>query len=156
MEKKAENTGNTEVTAIYSLTRKVLAFFNLGDVGKVDSFVGKLVKDFERAITKNKQLLAIKANSHVDVLAEIDEKLEDAQEQLNEAWLNIPMDKVATHDAQNNYKEDYLNNIEAIERVIEGLEKDRKGTVEAYDKYVEETTKLIEAAETRIAKIKSL
>jgi cellobiose-specific phosphotransferase system component IIA len=153
MEKKVENT---EVTAIYSLTRKVLAFFNLGDAGKVDSFVGKLVKDFERAIAKNKQLLAIKANSHVDALAEIDEKLEDAQEQLNEAWLNIPMDKVATHDAQNNYKEDYLNNIEAIERVIEGLEKDRKGTVEAYDKYVEETTKLIEAAEKRIAKIKSL
>jgi flagellar motility protein MotE (MotC chaperone) len=153
MEKKVENT---EVTAIYSLTRKVLAFFNLGDAGKVDSFVGKLVKDFERSITKNNQVLSIKENNYTELMSEIDEKLEDAKEELNDAWLNIPMDKVVTNDAQNNYKETYLSNIEAVEAKIERLEKEKKDATESYNKAKEAIEESIKAAKERIAKIKSL
>lgn len=152
----AQEKNTQEQGFIYGLTRKVMAVFNLGDGGKVDNFIGKLVKDFEKAISKNKQVLALKEMNHQEALKDFDEHLEDAREELADAWMNIPVEKVANNDAQNNYKGEYLSNIDRIEDSIKRLEKSKTSLVEAYEKSVKEINEAIKEAEERIVTIKAL
>lgn len=149
-----ENT--QEQGFIYGLTRKVMAKLNLGDGGKVDNFIGKLVKDFEKAINKNKQVLELKKMNYEEAQREFDEQLEDAREELSDAWMHIPVEKVANNDAQNNYKAEYLSRIERLEASIKGLEDAKKASTEAYEKNVKEIEETIKEARERIKTIKSL
>ena len=141
---------------IYGLTRKVMAKLNLGDGGKVDNFIGKLVKDFEKAINKNKQVLELKKMNYEEAQRDLDEQLEDAKEELADAWMHIPVEKVANNDAQNNYKAEYLSKIDSIEDNIKRLEKRKESLTEDHEKSVKAINEAIKEAEERIVTIKAL
>jgi hypothetical protein len=135
------------------IVAKIMATFKLGEEGKIGNFFGKLEKDFNREITAiNHNLSALEFSYNRDI-ADLEEKLEDAIENVEAAWLNVTPEQVATNALQDAFKSKYLNDIRYAEDFVKDLQDRIKNVYDAYQKEKDELEEQIEKYKARIEKL---
>jgi sugar-specific transcriptional regulator TrmB len=150
MEKNQETTGTK-----FKFIAAIMALFNLGDEGKFISFFSRLERDFNRSIEQLKINLSILKSTHDQRMTELRENLEDANQAVEDAWLNVNPEQIATNAMQEAYKTTYLEAIERAEEQAEIVESKIRDAEASYKASRDDIQKQIKAYEARIAKITS-
>lgn len=143
-----------EKTKTSGIVAKIMAIQNLGEEGKVGSFFYGLEKHYNSNISKLEHNLTsykFKYDSEVDA---IQDRLADAKEDLENAWLNIDLEKIQTREDQKEYINEYNNSISRAIAVIEGLEDELEKLEKSYKETVETTESQIYEYKSRLEKIK--
>lgn len=135
------------------IVRRICAFLNLGEEGKLDSFFGKVKRQLEKEIKFHKQNIesTTLAWEH-KVLEHLDAK-EDAEKALEEALMQVDVSKIQSNEHQSKYVEIYLANLDAKKNDLKRLEKEHTKALEAHTDKIEGWEKQIESAEARLKAI---
>lgn len=147
-----ENTKNTEDCGIFqfSISRTVCTLLKLGNGGKLDSFLLRVIKTLKKEIVLlNKNLDTLKFN-HEQTLDELNDKLDDAQESLQNSYFEINVDKIATNESQKAYEEVYLENIDRHQAVVKNILTKIQETKDSYEVNVLDLEEEIASRQTRI------
>lgn len=147
-----ENTKNTEDCGIFqfSISRTVCTLLKLGNGGKLDSFLLRVIKTLKKEIillTKNLDTLKF---NHEQTLDELNDKLDDAQESLQNSYFEINVDKIATNESQKAYEEVYLENIDRHQAVVKNILTKIQETKDSYEVNVLDLEEEIASRQTRI------
>lgn len=135
-------------TTAKGFVTRILANLNLTEDQQVTSFVSKVIRTLEKEIKTASSNIAV-LQSRLDALHEThEEELEDLQSSLEDAYNNVDVNNIRTHEQQNAYVIPYLSNISAAQRVIKQKEEDYKAQVKAIEEeitgYKEKIAKLEE------------
>lgn len=147
-----ENTKNTEDCGIFqfSISRTVCTLLKLGNGGKLDSFLLRVIKTLKKEIVLlTKNLDTLKFN-HEQTLDELNDKLDDAQESLQNSYFEINVDKIATNESQKAYEEVYLENIDRHQSVVKNILTKIQETKDSYEVNVLDLEEEIASRQTRI------
>jgi len=153
----SEVNNNVEANNKFGITRRVLAFFNIGDDGKVDSFFIGLEKECKSEIARRKQNIGSLEFEQESTLANLNDDLEDAKLALENAWLNVNPETVgSTRESQKAYRAQYIAGIDRATATVEEIEDSIKDVISNYDKKIEKLEKEIKELNYRIEKINSV
>jgi TPP-dependent trihydroxycyclohexane-1,2-dione (THcHDO) dehydratase len=94
-----------------SLATRVLALLKGGDESKLIRFESKVDKFFTKQIAMRKESIA-----------NLEEKIIDAQEALNDTVVGVDIDRVNTTEGADSYVTTYVRNVQAKEEVIANFE----------------------------------
>lgn len=147
-----ENTKNTEDCGIFqfSISRTVCTLLKLGNGGKLDSFLLRVIKTLKKEIVLlTKNLDTLKFN-HEQTLDELNDKLADAEEFLQNSYFEINVDKIATNESQKAYEEVYLENIDRHQKVVKDILAKIESKKDSYATDVLDLEEEIASRQTRI------
>ena len=150
MTTKKESTTMMELPIV----KKVLAFLNIGEDAKIGNFFAKEVKKAEKFIRDLKRNLTTYENEYNDSVDDVNEKLVDAREAVEEAKIAITVDDVKTNDAANTFSEVYWRNVSSKVATVERLEEELEELEESYKENVKRVQKQIDKYQDRIDMIK--
>ena len=94
-----------------TLASRVLAFLKGGDEAKLARFENKLDKYFKKQVDMRK-----------DAISNLEEKIQDATEELHETVVNVDTDRINSTDEAEGYVVTYLRNVQAKEAVVDSLQ----------------------------------
>lgn len=94
-----------------TLASRVLAFLKGGDEAKLSRFESKLEKYFAKQIAMRNE-----------AISNLEEKIVDAKEELNETVVNVETERISSTDLAESYVVTYLRNVQAKEAVVDGLQ----------------------------------
>ncbi len=137
----------------YSIVRKISEQQKLGNDGKLDSFIGKVIKNLTREVAvleKNKETLTFNHQQRMD---DFKDKIEDATEAEANSYTAINVKEITTNEAQNHYIETYLTNIERNGSAVKSIEEVQKSSVEIYDEKIKVLDESIATLKRRITTI---
>ena len=143
-----------KVSTPAGIVAKIMAVLKLGEEGKIGSFFSKLESDFSREIKAIKHNLAGLEFEHEQQLEKLNEQLEDAQKAVEDAWMNVTADNVATNAAQESFKQYYLLEIALAENRVKDVEREIKDAKGEYKERVEDLNDQISKYEARLARIR--
>ena len=137
-------------TSKFSIVRSICALLNLGEEGKLESFLDKVVKQLKKEITVVKKNQETATFQHEQILEELNDKLVDAQDALADSYLNVNVDSIQTKEQQNSYIDIYLNNIDAKKAAVLAIEAKIEQVIEAYDKKSEASAAEVASLQERL------
>jgi len=150
------STENTTTKSKFTLTQKVMAFFKITEDAKVDSFFIGLEKEWNREIKTREHNIKTIEFEYEEKLSKLQDQLVDAEQALEDAWINVNPEKLVTKSAEKDYTVQYVAHIENaeaevinIKNAIEFLEKSHAKHLELFS---DETATL----QARLAKLNSL
>ena len=109
------------LTSKYAIVRKALEIMNLGDVGKSDSFISKVIKELKSTISDlnvNKERLKFNYNREESKLQEAHE---DANDNVVAAYSDIDPKRLTTNSSQAEYVKDYLYKLTKAEMEVKSI-----------------------------------
>ena len=142
-----------EKTVFSALIKEIMAILKLDDAGRLEKFFKnevKLLKSEIKIIETNKQTSALQYDI---ALSEIDDKIEDAEEALKDAYRNVKIEDINNNDAMKEFSSKYWANIDNKENNLEALKEERKSIVKNYEDHLEARNKKIAKREARIKAI---
>jgi hypothetical protein len=140
-------------TSKFSIVRSICALLNLGEEGKLESFLDKVVKQLKKEITVVKKNQETATFQHEQALEDLNDKLVDAQDALTDSYLNVNVDAIQTKEQQNAYIDTYLNNVDRKKAAVIAIEEKIEAVTEAFNKKSEAATAEIASLEERLAVI---
>ena len=153
----SEVNNNVEANNKFGITRRVLAFFNIGDDGKVDNFFIGLEKECKSEIARRKQNIGSLKFEQESALSTLTDDLEDAKLALDNAWLNVNPETVgSTRESQKAYRAQYIAGIERATADVEEIGKSIEVAKDSYDDRIEVLEKEIKELTYRIEKINNI
>lgn len=144
----------TTATSIYALAQKVLNILNIGEDAKINNFFAREVKKFEKFIRDLKRNLTTLENQYTDDVDDVNEKLIDAKEAVEDAKIAVTLDDVKTNDAADSFATIYWTNIDAKTKEVERLEQKLKDLKDTFEKETQKVKDQIEKYQKRIDMIK--
>ena len=96
-----------------TLSTRVLAFLKGGDEAKVSKFEAKLSKEY-----------AAQIKAKEEAIAKLEERIEDAEEVLNETILNVDVTRINNTDSAESYVAIYMRNVRNKRNVIKEYQND--------------------------------
>ena len=142
-----------ETLSEFSLVRKISAFLKLGETGKLESFFQRVIKTLSKEISAHKKNLDTLKFNYTQEIEDIDDEIQDAQVAYEESFMKVDIDKIGTNEAQKDFQEVYLANIDAKALVVENLKKKKEEATQAYDALVKETQEQIDSLTKRVQAI---
>jgi len=136
-----------------SLVARILAKFKIGDEGKYNSFFLKLIKDEERAISELKHNINAEKLYHTAVKELLENKIEDAENVLDNVYLEVNPEEIQTNAQQEEFKKVYWTNIDLAEKQLTRLTKELTDVKENHERTLKEINEQISKRQARIAKI---
>jgi hypothetical protein len=133
-----------------AIVRAAFAFLNLGDDGKIESFVNKVIRTLTTEVKIIAQNIAQKEFVFEQASDDLEEKLVDAKIACEHALIDINVDKIATNQAQSDYVDTYLNNLDEKVLAVSNIEKALEALKETYTKDIEELNKQADSTNKRI------
>lgn len=116
----------------------IMALFNLKDEGKLVSFFQKVRKDLEREIAAHKHNWTSTEFTQRQKISDLEDELADAKEALENAYLEVPKEQIASKQAQTDYVEPYLENISAhqanVQKLSDKLKEAKSGLKDSKEK----------------------
>jgi len=137
----------------YAIVNAVVVALNLGDYGKIEGFVQKTVKVLEREVDTLERNIVNAEHNFQTSLSENTEKLEDAQQCVEDAYTNLNPDNLKTNEAQRDYMETYLERIDTAEGKVLGIERSMEEEKERHDENIKEFKEQIAVRKTRITRL---
>lgn len=147
------STPSNNVSVIYRIARTISATLKLGDAGKLDSFLGRVVKQLEKEIKGLKRALGNEEYNHENRLEELNDKLADAKNQRNDAYLAIDMDQIGTNQKEADYVDVYLENLDTHDEAVEKIEAQIERENENFEEYKKDNQERIDSLQVRIDEI---
>jgi hypothetical protein len=148
--KNSENTQDS-TNCEFSISRFVCSFLKLGNGGKVDSFLNRVIKTLKKEIVLLKKNLDTLKFNYEQSLEELNDKLDDAKENLEAAFVEINVDRIATNESQKDYEEVYLSNIDNKASVVASIEKTIEKAKDSFTADSLEIEEDIKSRENRIS-----
>ncbi len=148
-----KNTENTETgvsKSKFSIVRAISTLLKLGNDGKIESFLEKVIRQLKKEVTVYKKNLDTLSFNYEQTVEELKEKLEDALDAYEHSLLEIDPAKVGTNEQQSAYIEVYLDNIDLKALAIKALEEEIAEKEESYKKEKETIEKQISSLTKRI------
>ena len=145
---------NTEKGLVMTLVSKIAAALKLGDEGKLQSFFTRMIRENNREITTLEQNMEAEKISYNHSKQALEDKLEDARQALEDAYMDVDISRISTNADQDAYKSIYLGKIERAERRIDEIEDELTALTESFTKATERRQKQIDAYTSRNAKLK--
>jgi archaellum component FlaC len=136
------------------IVASIMAALKLGEEGKIGSFFNKLENEFEREIKSIKHNIKGEELEHDHAVESLKAKIEDAKKAIEDAWMNITAEQVATNAMQESFKSDYLTNVTRKETELERLEDQLKRINSSYESSIKDLNEQIEKYEARLKKIR--
>jgi vacuolar-type H+-ATPase subunit I/STV1 len=112
---------NTTTKSKFTLTQKVMAFFKITEDAKVDSFFIGLEKEWNREIKTRQHNIQTVEFEYEEKLSKLQDQLVDAEQALEDAWVNVNPDKLVTKSAEKDYAVQYVAHIENAEAEVMNL-----------------------------------
>lgn len=138
-------------TSKFSIVRSIAALLKLGNDGKLDSFLTRVVKTLNKEVTIiTKNIDTVKFNFS-QRLSELQDQLDDAKDALENAYLEVNIDRIGTNEAQTSYVEVYLDNIDRKAKDVSIIEKRIKTETEENEKELKDLTAQVESLNKRVA-----
>ena len=137
----------------FSIVNLICATLKLGDFGKVDSFISKVVRTLNREIETFKRNKSAIKYTEKGRISEYKEELEDAQVALEDAYSNINPENLKTNDAQKRAMVPYLEHIDACEEECTCIEKKIEDYKETMKKEIKAIDENIAWREVRVKKL---
>ena len=137
----------------FTIVQRIIAFIKGGDESKIISFVEMIERHSKNEVKKLKMNLVRLEQDHKMSLEEIDDKIEDTELRVSEAYVNIDVEKIQTKESQKSYMEVYMRNISQEENELQRLKETREKVIESYNDKKKSYNEQIEKIEARVAKI---
>ena len=137
----------------FTIVQKIQSFLKLGDSGKMDSFFTRVEKTLKRQIAAHEaNIETIKFNSNTQLEALRDQH-EDAKQSLEEAYMALTPEDVATNEKQVSFMDTYLENVAEKQLSITKIESKVKSVGEATDEKVKAINKSIDELNATIKSV---
>lgn len=136
------------------IVASIMSALKLGEEGKIGSFFNKLENEFEREIKSINHNIKGEELEHDHAVESLKAKIEDAKKAIEDAWMNITAEQVATNALQDSFKETYLYNVASKEAELTRLEGQLKRINEAHESIIKDLNEQIEKYEARLKKIR--
>jgi vacuolar-type H+-ATPase subunit I/STV1 len=149
-----ENKKSEEKGLVMTLVSKIAAALKLGDEGKLQSFFTRMIRENNREITNLEQNMEAEKISYNHSKISLEDKLEDAKQALEDAYMDVDISRISTNADQDAYKSVYLDKIERAERRIDEIETELEKLAEAYTETNKRRQKQIDSYTSRNAKLK--
>lgn len=154
MSSNSKNTENTTASnIIFAITRKINQNLKLGDAGKVDSFLGRVVNTLSKEIKGLERIASNEQYNHENRLEELNDKLKDAEQELADSYLAVNLDSIGTNQKEADYVDTYVNNIDRHVRAVKDIEKAIERENENYSEFVKNNTEKMDSLTRRITAI---
>lgn len=150
---KKKSLLTTVTEGLTVLEAEIMAILGLDDAGKLHKFFKNEIKNLNSQIAaiENNKLTAeleLKLN-----LNKIDDKIEDAEEALEDSYREVRMEEISSNEAMSNFSKKYWDNIEAKTQSLKSLESKREAIQKEYDEVLKTRNEKIEKLKLRISKI---
>ncbi len=149
----SQKNGPVVSTSKFSLVKAIVTLFKLGEEGKIESFFERQRKALNRDIASSKTALSVLKQKHENQLEDYADKMEDAHENVINAYMNVEAEKVANNPSAIAYGEIYWERVTVAEANIVSLEESVKEIKEAYELKVKSIEKEIAERTRRLEKI---
>ena len=136
------------------IVASIMSALKLGEEGKIGSFFNKLENEFEREIKSIKHNIKGEELEHDHAVESLKAKIEDAKKAIEDAWMNITAEQVATNAMQESFKGSYLSNVTMKEMELVRLEDQLKKINSSYEASITDLNEQIEKYEARLTKIR--
>jgi hypothetical protein len=145
-----------KTTSKFTLTQKVMAFFKITEDAKVDSFFIGLEKEWNRDIKTREHNIKTVEFEYEEKLSKLQDQLVDAEQALEDAWVNVNPEKLVTKSAEKDYAVQYVAHIENAETEVINI----KNAIEYLEKNHAENLQVVKdeisTLQGRLAKLNSL
>jgi hypothetical protein len=145
-----------KTTSKFTLTQKVMAFFKITEDAKVDSFFIGLEKEWNRDIKTREHNIKTVEFEYEEKLSKLQDQLVDAEQALEDAWVNVNPEKLVTKSAEKDYATQYVAHIENAETEVINI----KNAIEYLEKNHAENLQVVKdeisTLQGRLAKLNSL
>lgn len=131
-----------------------MSALKLGEEGKIGSFFNKLESEFEREIKSINHNIKGEELEHDHAVESLLAKIEDAKKAIEDAWMNITAEQVATNSLQDSFKTRYLSDIVSKEESLSCLESQLVETNKDYDETLKDLSEQISKYTIRLDKIR--
>jgi hypothetical protein len=135
------------------IVAKIVNFLKLGDEGKIGSFFDRLRKNLTKKIEAHERNKSTAKWNYDNKLSGLHDNLTDAKEQLEEAYLNIDVEKIKNNANQEVYEKQYWDIVEAAEAHVERINKEITKEKESFEKAALEYDKQIAELKFRLDRI---
>jgi hypothetical protein len=153
MSTNSKNTDTTATNIIYAITRQINKTLKLGDVGKFDSFLSRVSNTLSKEIKGLERIASNEQYNHDNRLEELNDKLKDAEQELEASYLNIELDSIGTNQKETDYVDTYLGNIDRHVLAVQKIEKSIATENEVYADFVKNSDAQIASLNKRITAI---
>ena len=153
MSTNSKNTDTTATNIIYAITRQINKTLKLGDVGKFDSFLSRVSNTLSKEIKGLERIASNEQYNHDNRLEELNDRLKDAEQELEASYLNIELDSIGTNQKETDYVETYLGNIDRHVLAVQKIEKSIERENEVYADFVKNSDAQIASLNKRITAI---
>jgi anti-sigma28 factor (negative regulator of flagellin synthesis) len=140
-------------TSKFSLVRKIVTLFKLGEEGKIESFFARQRKTMEREIDKLNKALEIKNFNFKNSKEDLSDAIEDAKQKIEDAYLQVDAEQVANNADADRFADTYWERIERAEAALSRLEKEATREEEEHDEDVKESKAQISERKRRLTRI---
>lgn len=127
-----------KVESNISIVRRIVAFLQLGEAGKLDSFFLRVEKTLKREVEglkKNIDVIEFEAKQKDD---KYKDRIEDAEADVEAAFLNVAPEQVDTNEKASQYQDRYLSGIRDAKRAVKSLEDKRADVAKEYKGQVDD------------------
>ena len=119
----------------------------------IESFIQKTAKTLERENDTLNRSIKNAEHNHLSDLAQDKEKLEDAQQYVEDAYTNLNPDKLKTNESQREHMETYLTSISRAEGKVLGIEEAMKKKLEVHLELIKELKAQIAVRKKRVSRL---
>ena len=153
MSTNSKNTDTTATNIIYAITRQINKTLKLGDVGKFDSFLSRVSNTLSKEIKGLERIASNEQYNHDNRLEELNDRLKDAEQELEASYLNIELESIGTNQKETDYVDTYLGNIDRHVLAVQKIEKSIESENEVYNDFVKNSNAQIASLNKRITAI---
>jgi len=140
----------------FSLTQKVMAFFKITEDAKVDSFFIGLEKEWNREIKTREHNIKTVEFEYEEQLSKLQDQLVDAEQALEDAWINVNPEKLVTKSAEKDYAVQYVAHIENAEQEVVNIKNAIEYLENNHAENIQVVKDEISTLQDRLAKLNSL
>lgn len=99
----------------FSLVRRIVTFFKLGEEGKIENFFEKQRKNLKREIAKLTKAVEVIVFTYDNDVEDLNDRIADAEAAIDNAYMQVDADVVASNAGADSFALDYWRNIELKE-----------------------------------------
>ena len=137
----------------FAIVNEAMVLLNIGDFGKMESFVRKTVKDLEREVETEERRITNFNHNKSSEMSVLEEMVEDAEAAVEDAYRALDPKNLTDNAAQRAYKEPYLAAIDKAEGIVLGYEKQINDKKEHYTKLIADAQAQIDVRKKRITRL---
>ena len=123
------------------------------DGEKLTVFFDKTIKNMQQKVKRIKANQSSETIKHEELIEDLNEQIEDAEQALENSYIEIPEDALKSNASMNDFQDEYFANIEHKQELVDRLKKLKEDAIESFNKKMKSSDESIAKFEALIAKL---